>query len=86
MTAAQTKEHEEDKHTGMAEKMRNVGGKTQKQENCTQGVYIVTNLPVSATKPRRGPCHTICHLPAFVGNGMKSMFLVITITSVRVQF
>ena len=72
MTAAQTKEHEEDKHTGMAEKMRNVGGKTQKQENCTQGVYIVTNLPVSATKPRRGLCHTICHiLPALVGNGVK---------------
>ena len=32
---------------------------------------IATNLPVSATKPRRGPCHTICHLPALVGNGIK---------------
>jgi len=50
---------------------RKVGSKAQKQENRTQGVSIATNLPVSATKPRRGPCHTICHLPALVGNGIK---------------
>ena len=43
-----------------------------KQENRTQGVSIATNLPVSAAKPRRGPCHTICQfLPALVGNGIK---------------
>ena len=33
-------------------------------EGTRQGVSIATKLPVSATKPRRGPCHTICHLPA----------------------
>ena len=32
---------------------------------------IVTNLPVSATKSRWGPGHTICHLiPALVGNSI----------------
>ena len=42
------------------------------QEYRTQGVAIAKNHPVSATKPRRGPCHNSCyHLPAFVGNGMK---------------
>ena len=78
MAAAQTKEHE-DEHTGTQGKIRkkikekrNVGSKAQKkQENHTQGVSIATNLPVSATKPRRGPCHTIYHLPALVGNGIK---------------
>ena len=40
MTAAQTKEHEEDKHTGIRkEKTRKVGSKAQKQENRTQGVH-----------------------------------------------
>ena len=81
MTAAQTKGHEEDKHTGMQEKnkkekkneQRKAGSKAQKkQENRTEGVSIATNLPVSATKPKRGPCHTICNLlPALVGNGIK---------------
>ena len=53
-------------------KSRKQGTKASKQENRTQGVSIATNLPVSATKPRRGPCHTICHLlPALVGNGIK---------------
>ena len=74
-TAAQTKEHEEDKHTGTTkEKMRKSRkqGTTKKQKNRTQGVSVVTKIPVSATKPSRGPCHTICHLlPAFVGNGIK---------------
>ena len=80
MAAAQTKGHEEDKHTGIKEKKyqvekkgkrktksRKQGTKASKQENRTQGVSIATNLPVSAAKPRRGPCHTICHLPALVG-------------------
>ena len=84
MAAAQTKGHEEDKHTGMQGKnnlrkkrkrkteSRKQGTKVSKQENRTQGVSIATNFPVSATKPRRGPCHTICHLlPALVGNGIK---------------
>ena len=57
---------------------RKVGGKAQKQENRTQGVSIETNLPVSATKPRRGPFHIICHLlPAFVGNCIKYLTKVI---------
>ena len=79
MAAAQTKGHEEDEHTGMQEKKkkrkktsREQGTKASKQENRTQGVSIATNLPVSATKPRRGPCHTICHiLPAPIGNVIK---------------
>ena len=84
MAAAQTNGHEEDKHTEMQlkkirkerkkkrkMKSRKQGTKASKQENRTQGVGIATNLPVSATKPRRGPCHTICHLPAFVGNRIK---------------
>ena len=51
---------------------RKQGTKARKQQYRTQGVSIATNLHVSATKPRRGPCHTICHLlPAFVGNGIK---------------
>ena len=80
MSAAQTKGHEGDQHTGTHEKgkdekkseKREVGSKAQKQENRTQGISIATNLPVYATKPRRGPCHTICHLlPALVGNAIK---------------
>ena len=40
MTAAQTKEHEEEKHTGIRkEKIRNVGSKAHKQANRTQGVH-----------------------------------------------
>ena len=72
MAAAQTKGRE-DKHTVMQGKKnkkrtkrkrkRKVGSKAQsKRENRTQDVSIATNLPVSATKPRRGPCHTIRHL------------------------
>ena len=61
-------------HTGMQEKnekSRKHGTKERKQENRTQGDSIATDLPVLATKPRRGPCHTICHvLPALVGNGI----------------
>ena len=82
MAAAQTKGHKEDGHTEMQEKVgkerkdtekRKVGSKARKQENRTLGVSIATNLPVSATKPRRGPCHTICHLlPALVGIGMNT--------------
>ena len=84
MTAAQTKGHEEDKNTGMQgkrrkerkekrkTKSRKQGTKASKQENRTQDVSMAKNLPVSATKPRRGPCHTICHfLPALIGNGIK---------------
>ena len=53
-------------------KSRRQGTKACKEEHRTQGVSIAINLPVSATKPRRGPCHTICHfLPALVGNGIK---------------
>ena len=43
-------------------KSRKQGTKACKEEHRTQGVSIAINLPVSATKPRRGPCHTICHL------------------------
>ena len=85
MAASQTKGHEEDEQTYWDEGKKNknekknekrkVGSKAQKkqakQENRTQGVSIATNLPVSATKPRRGPFQTICHLPALVGNGIK---------------
>ena len=53
-------------------KSRKQGTKASKQENRTQGVSIATNLPISATKPRREPCHNICHLlPALVGNGIR---------------
>ena len=70
MAAAQTKGPEENKtYTGMQgkyekkekknekrkTKSRKQGTKASKQENRTQGVSIATNLPVSATKPRRGP-------------------------------
>ena len=83
MAAAQTKGHEEDKHTGMQGKnnlrkkrkrkteSRKQGTKVSKQENRTQGVSIATNFPVSATKPRRGLCHTICHLRALVSNDIE---------------
>ena len=40
MTAARTKEHEEQKHTGIwKEKIRKVGSKEQKQENLTEGTH-----------------------------------------------
>ena len=65
MAAAQTKGHEEDKHTEMKGKQirkerkekRRVGSKAQKQarKSYSRRVSIATNLPVSATKPRRGP-------------------------------
>ena len=42
-------------------KSRKQGTKAGKQENRTQGVSIATNLPISATKPRRGPLPH--HLP-----------------------
>ena len=82
MAAAQTKGHEEDKHTGMQEKKnekeekknekRKVGSRAQKARKSYSRISIATNLPVSATTPRGGPCHTICHLlPALVGNGIK---------------
>ena len=87
MAAAQTKGHKEDGHTEMQEKVgkerkdtekRKVGSKARKQENRTLGVSIATNLPVSATKPRRGPCHTMCHLrPAFVGKGIKCHYILL---------
>ena len=84
MDAAQTKGHEADKHTEMHGKKkekkrktknekRELGSKAQGNKQARKRTpSIATNLPVSATKPRRGPCHTICHfLPALVGNGMK---------------
>ena len=82
MDAAQTKGRKEDKHTGMQEKKMGTkkrktksmkqGTEASKQENRTQGVSISSNLAVSATKPRRRPCHTIYRLiPALVGNGIK---------------
>ena len=85
MDAAQTKGRKEDKHTGMQEKKMGTkkrktksmkqGTEASKQENRTQGVSISSNLAVSATKPRRGPCHTIYRLiPALVGNGIKCHF------------
>ena len=40
MTAAQTKQHDEEKHAGIRkEKRRKVGSKAEKQENRTQGVH-----------------------------------------------
>ena len=82
MAAAQTKGHEEDKHTVMQENgeerkekrktnSKKQGTKASKRENRTQGVSIATNLPVSATNPRRGHCHTISDpFPALVGDGI----------------
>ena len=65
MAVAQTKGHKEDKYTGMQEKSKKIkkrktksrkkGTKVSKQENRAQGVSIAINLPVSATKSRRGP-------------------------------
>ena len=83
MAAAQTTGHEEDKYSGMQEKKkkrkkekrktknRKQGTKASKRENRTRGVSIATNLPVSATNPRRGHCHTISDpFPALVGDGI----------------
>ena len=71
MAAAQAKEHEGEKHTGIRKKARDVGSKAKMQENRTQGVYS-NKVPVSATKPSRGPCHIFCHIfPALVDSGIK---------------
>ena len=78
MVPAQTNGHDEDKTYRDAgkntkrkkrkTKSRKQGTKASKQENRTQGVAIASNQPVSATKPRRGPCHINCDLlPALVG-------------------
>ena len=61
--AAQTKEQDKtyrDK-AGQNKKSRKQGTKVSKQEIVLKA-FIVTNLPVSATKPSREPCHTIGHL------------------------
>ena len=75
MTAAQTKEHEEDKLTGTGirkDKIRKVGSKARKQENPTQGVHSEKVYRL-CYKAEPGPCHNICDLPhALVGNGIKS--------------
>ena len=53
-------------------KSRKQGTKERKRKSYSRRLHGKKNLPVSATKPRRGPCHTICHLlPALVGNGIK---------------
>ena len=44
---------------------------TKARKSYSRRLRSSKSSPVSATKPRRGPCHTICHLPAFVGNGIK---------------
>ena len=65
MNAAQTKEHEEEKHTAIRKEKK-------KRKKIVLKASIVTNLPVSPTKPSRGPCQTICHLlPALVNHGIK---------------
>ena len=39
---------------------------------CVQMLWENCCFPsLLGTKPSRGPCHTICHLPALVGNGIK---------------
>ena len=88
MAAAQTKGHEEDKHTGTQRKKKGkerktkneeVGSKARKKQarTRTQGVSIAANLPVSATKPRRGPCHTVFFL--------LSLATVSSVTAAAVQ-
>ena len=64
MMAARTKQHLEGKHTGTRSKA--------KIKTIVFKASIVTKkLPVSATKPRRGRYHPICHiLPAFMDSGM----------------
>ena len=90
MAAAQTEGHEEDKIYRDAGKnirkerkeerktiSRKQGTKASKQENRTQAVSIAANLPVSATKPRRGPCHTVFFL--------LSLATVSSVTAAAVQ-
>ena len=62
MAATQAKGHEEEKHTGMQEKIRKKrktktrkqGTKASKRENPTQGVSIATNLPRLCYKAETG--------------------------------
>ena len=76
MTAARTKQHEEDKHTGIRtdeKKKRSKQGK--KAGKSVLKASIVTNLSVSAAKPGRGPCGTICYLlPTLVDIGIKCQY------------
>ena len=71
MTAAQTKQHEEEEHTRLCkEKIRKVGSKAKSMKIVLKASMV--KLPVSATKPTGGPCHTSCHLlPALVDSGIK---------------
>ena len=78
MTAARTKQYEEAKHTGIrTEKKKTTRnqGKENKKIVFKASMSIVTKLPVSATKPSRGPCHTICHLlPTLVDSDVKCQY------------
>ena len=76
MTAAQTREHEDDtarKHTEMKkENMRKVGSRHKKGEKIVLKASVATTFPEFASKPSQIPCYTIFHLrSASVGNGIK---------------
>ena len=54
VTAARTKQHEEEKHAEMGRrKRRKEGSKEKKAKKILPKASIVTKLPVSATKPSR---------------------------------
>ena len=73
MTAAWTKQHEE-KHTGVRKEKKNKRRKQGKKAKIILKASIVAKLPVSATKPSGGPCHTICNLPNLVDSGVTCQY------------
>ena len=67
--------HQEEKHAGItAEKRRKEGSETKRKKIVLEA-SIGTELPISATKPSRVPCHPICHLlPILVDSGIKCQY------------
>ena len=80
-TAVRTTQHEEEEDTGV----RTARGRGTREQREKQGqkqeiinkivleAVIITWVPISATKPIRGPCRAICYhlLPTLVNSGVK---------------
>ena len=84
MAATRMKQYEKEIYTGIKgrrKRRKEQGSKAKKQEIVLKA-SIVTKLPVSASKPNRGPCRTICHrLPTLVNSGIKYQVSVLPLST-----
>ena len=66
----------EDRHAGTRqEEIRKVGSKAKRQEIVLKA-FIVTNHPVSATKPNRGPCHAASCIHILLHTNSRHFFIL----------